>query len=337
MSDTSSPAVASQQQKKSFYQRSRQATLDSIASDTNYDWLFQNIRFFLEYPQQVYLLHELIRTDEELEQQLQLLWFKTIEAAKVFAADDEARQYKLVAWIAAARARENVQSTTQKPFVADGGKVMWRDLPFFEVALEEAWGGRASLSKDAWTNLNAFVSRLAAVTGMDLMRFGLETIREALEEERPIFPTGDGGDTGEKSVADLLPAALLWLKHTHSFMSTRLPPIERAVKDGVEPPSGCGESVTPGDLATADGVSRNGMSLTRQTFWRRRLFEIGECSGDQDPTAKDAHDFAKRMGTWPLHWPSDLRNVPGYEEPVKYDAKWVSMGRHQCFTMMAKN
>ncbi|KAI5255235.1 hypothetical protein E4T42_01881 [Aureobasidium subglaciale] len=260
MSDISSPAVAPQQQKKSFYQRSRQATLDSIASDTNYDWLFQNIRFFLEYPQQVYLQHGSIRTDDELEQQLKLLWFKTIEAAKVFAADDEARQYKLVAWIAAARARENVQSTTQDPFEADGGKVMWRDLPFFKVALEEAWGGRASLSKDAWTNLNAFVSRLAAVTGMDLMRFGLETIREALEEERPIYPTGDGGDIGQKSVADLLPAALLWLKHTHSFMSTRLPPIERAVKDGVEPPSGCGESVAPGDLATADGVSRNDMA-----------------------------------------------------------------------------
>ncbi|KAI5204553.1 hypothetical protein E4T39_03571 [Aureobasidium subglaciale] len=319
MSDTPSSTAEPQQQKKSFYEHDRQATLDSIASDTNYDWLFQNVRFFLEYPEQVYLRHGLIRTDHELEQQLKLLWFKTIEAAKVFAADDEGRQYKLVAWIAAARARENVQSTSQNPFVTDGGKVMWKDLPFFEVALEEAWVERASLSKDAWTNLNAFVSRLAAVTGMDLMRFGLETIREALEEEL-IGPDSDGGKTKNKSVADFLPAALLWLKHGHSFMSTRLPLIEQAVKDGAQPPSGCGEGVAPGELAIADGVSRDGLSLARQSFWRRRLFEIGKSTEDQDRTARDAHDFAKRIGTWPLTWPSDLQDVPGYEEPVKYDA-----------------
>lgn len=143
---------------------------------------------------------------------------------------------------------------------------MWKDLPFFRGALESAWADRTRLSKEEWRNLNAFVSRLVAITGIDLMALGLQTIREALEEPRPTFAASHEGQHQGRSVADLLPAAIFWLKHSHLFMQTMTVVIERAVKDGVEPPPDFGSDVAPGELALADGVSRGGLSLARRRF-----------------------------------------------------------------------
>ncbi|THW59964.1 hypothetical protein D6D19_10172 [Aureobasidium pullulans] len=282
----------------------RQRFLDSIARSTDYDWIMQNIRFGIEYPQQVYLQHGMKRTDEQLESQLKQTWWKTVEAAKLYPADDDGRQYKLIAWVAGARARGTVPSTTQDAYVADAGKVLWKDLPFFEDALENAWADEANLSKEKWTSLNAFASGLAQVTGMDLMQFGLQTIKATLKN------------------LDLCLQAILKVK----LVIIMLPITERAIKEGKHPPTGCGSGIAPGELALAGGVTRDGLSLARQHFWRHRLIEIGQQptqpgsgnEGDRDTTAETAHEWSRRMATWNLHWPIDMKDVPGYEEPIEY-------------------
>ncbi|KAI4721062.1 hypothetical protein E4T48_02720 [Aureobasidium sp. EXF-10727] len=264
----------------------------------------------------------MLKSDIYLEIELKDLWWKTIEAAKRIPVDDEGRQYRLVAWIAGAKSRPPVPSSQQDPYVADGGKVLWKDLPFFQGALESAWADRASLSTAEWINLNAFVSRLMQVTGMDLMSLGLETIRETLEEERHLFSTAGEDQHAGRCITDLLPATLLWLRCSHGFMKTMTVVIERTIKDGVSPPSGCGSGVMPGELATASGVSRGGLSLARRRFWRLRLLEIGQTEsgggGNNDTTVADACEWAKRIGTWNLDWPSELRDVPGWEEAIRY-------------------
>lgn len=311
------------QRLQNFYERGRRDTIKSIATGSNHDWLMQNIRFGVQNAERVWLKNGTRRTDAQLEMMLKDLWWRTIEAAKLYPADDEGRQYKLVAWIAGAKARPPVASAQQDPYISDNGKTMWKDLPFFQGALESAWADRARLSKDEWQNLNALVSRLAVVTGMDLMGLGLETIREVLEESRSAFSTTHEDHHKGRPVADGLPAAVFWLRHSHTFIETMTVVIERAVKDGVEPPSGCGGSVAPGELALAGGVSRGGLSLARQRFWRTRLLEIGRERGDRDEvdgssTPEIAHEWAKKLGTWNLSWPSELRDVPGWEEPIKY-------------------
>ena len=76
----------------------------------------------------------------------------------------------------------------------------------------------------------------------------------------------------------------------------------------------------------AGGVTRDGLSLARQRFWRHRLIEIGQQStqasggneGERDTTAETAHEWSRRMATWTLNWPIDMKDVPGYEEPIEY-------------------
>ncbi|KEQ87302.1 hypothetical protein M438DRAFT_372820 [Aureobasidium pullulans EXF-150] len=314
------------QRRQEKSEQARQRFLDSIARSTDYDWIMQNIRFGIEYPQQVYLQHGMKRTDEQLESQLKQTWWKTVEAAKLYPADDDGRQYKLIAWVAGARARGTVPSTTQDAYVADGGKVLWKDLPFFEGALENAWADEANLSKEKWTNLNAFASGLAQVTGMDLMQFGLQTIKATLEEPRLVSSGNVKSQAGHKSVADLLPAAIFWLGRSYSFFKVMLPIIERAVNEGKHPPTGCGSGIVPGELALAGGVTRDGLSLARQRFWRHRLIEIGQQptqasggnEGERDTTAETALEWSRRMATWTLNWPIDMKDVPGYEEPIEY-------------------
>lgn len=108
-----------------FFSVSRQSILDSIARDTIKDGgLMQNIQSGVQYPWDVFLKHGTKRSDAQLEMQLKDLWWKTIEAAKLYPAEDEGRQYKLVAWIAGAKTRSPVPSSQQDPYVADGGKVL---------------------------------------------------------------------------------------------------------------------------------------------------------------------------------------------------------------------
>ncbi|CAD0109161.1 unnamed protein product [Aureobasidium uvarum] len=323
MTTNTTENAAERQRLEGFFSASRQGILDSIRRDpTNDGGLMQNIQFAIQYPQDILLRNGMRKSDMYLEIELKDLWWKTIEAAKFYPADDEGRQYRLIAWIAGARGRPPVSSTQQDTYVADGGKILWKDLPFFQEALESAWADRASLSKVEWTNLNAFVSRLMQVTGMDLMSFGLETIREALEEGRPLFMMAGEGQQGERCIADLLPATLLWLRHSHGFMKIMTVVVERAIKEGLERPSGCGGNVMPGELAVASEVSRGGLSLARRRFWRLRLLEIGQmeggAEGNNDATVADACEWAKRIGTWNLDWPAELKDVPGWEEAIRY-------------------
>lgn len=193
----------------------------------------QNIEFGTQDPDHVMLKFGRRRFNEELKLSLEDLWWRTIEAAKLFPADDEARQWRLVAWIAGAKARGDVPSLQEDPYAADGGKTLWKDLPFFQGALERAWADRSKLSISEWHNLNAFVARLVAVTGMDLIHLGLETIREALEVELPIFSTGEDQLTA-RSVSELLPAAICWFKFPSVLLRVMIHATGRAATEWKE-------------------------------------------------------------------------------------------------------
>ncbi|KAK3897067.1 hypothetical protein C8A05DRAFT_20093 [Staphylotrichum tortipilum] len=175
--------------------------------------------------------------------------------------------------------REQTSETSRVSLeaMASNGQRLWTDLPFLVEDMAAHWtNGCAEMSSAQRLSGAQFLALLAAAGGAvddAICGVGLVVLREALETPRPLGTLGAAdGDPGRQiggmSVADLLPAANVWL-FTAGWKLVRLSDGGWEGGDGV----GLGELVTSGRYRW-EVPRHGGFSPQRWMWWLRRLDEI---------------------------------------------------------------
>jgi len=171
-----------------------------------------------------------------------LLWAAWDSVVAAAGGTDDTGRKRLVALVAGVKALGVVAADVPL------GRV-FTDLPTLGASLRESWNwfpdDPASESIEWWTGLNAFAAQLTPDV-LDLLLFGLWTIRDALE-------TVDGW-------AAHLPAAVQWFKHCGDSLASATVHGRTYGRPGL-----------PGELAERDGLADRGFSVARWTFWRSRM------------------------------------------------------------------
>jgi hypothetical protein len=137
---------------------------------------------------------------------------------------------------------------------------VFADLPLFGAQMREAWdlGADPPGSADVWANMNAFAARLTAA-GIDFSLYAIWTLRDCLEEERPV------------GSADLR-AAVPWFEHCGELLA-RLARQSGSLAQGDAGPARLGR------LCTDTGMTRGGFTIERWEFWRIRLADLANETG----------------------------------------------------------
>ncbi|KAB8068021.1 hypothetical protein BDV29DRAFT_185219 [Aspergillus leporis] len=202
------------------------------------------------------------------EHDLRELWYLIIQGAKVTDAKHPA-QDRLAGQILHARemgviSRRGAASGVEEEALTSNGKI-WVDLPFLVQEVEVAWKAAAELPAKQRHNLSAFIARLSAwgVCDPELCACALSIFRDTFETRRPLTATNDKQGDALLSIAELLPAAVVWFE----LCAYKIESLCLSTQGFV--------SLTIGDLAReAQVVPDTGFSTSRWLFWRRRLEDI---------------------------------------------------------------
>lgn len=171
-----------------------------------------------------------------------LLWVAWDSVVATAGGTDDIGRQRLVALVAGVKDLGVVAADVPM------GRV-FTDLPTLGASLRESWNWfpdtPRSQSVEWWTGLNAFAAQLTPDV-LDLLLFGLWTIRDALE-------TVDGW-------AAHLPAAVQWFKHCGDSLASATVHGRTYGRPGLL-----------GELAERDGLGDIGFNVPRWTFWRSRM------------------------------------------------------------------
>ena len=221
---------------------------------------------------------------QRIEAYLHDLWSFVIQTAMIIPANDGPAQKSLVAELVNARTRNSLGPNNM---TSDGE--LWKDLPFLVGDISkyylEKWMG---LKKDERLNLAAFTARLVAEDdkAYNLELCALLVFRETLERRRENW--------GDKSVAELLPAAVAWFR----FAGMALVEFLRDTP-GSWPPGGMEDRLSAvGELALEAGMSSS-LNARRWNFWKRRLDHLSSIGDkevkEQARKAKECMDDASKV------------------------------------------
>jgi hypothetical protein len=191
---------------------------------------------------------------EAVQQGLNVLWYMFLETAKVLRKDD-AIQEKLIALLLWTKEFDSLRRNLHP---AETAATAW-DRYCFADSLQALWEqllttGTASQQ----CNLAAFSAKALAV-GICRDSIGLTALwylREALET-----------DDESKAIA-LLSAAVVWIENCRHTLLTF-----SAINQSYEEQSKA-HLLAPGALARQADIDRQGFSMKRWLFWRRRLQEL---------------------------------------------------------------
>lgn len=244
---------------------------------------------------------------DDTTEELKALWWYTITAAKHLDADDESGHWKIIAYVAGAKAMGTICMPSK-----DGGSIpiethdgiLYEDMPYFDKALREAWSqGPQSIGHPAWRNLNAFASKLNSTGAYDLVDFAIWTFRDALETNSP---AGREGNDSSASVRDRLPAVHAWLLHSHFYFT-------RMIRNSEQP-----AEIQRFDNNIGDTMGLGKWSVSRFEafkFWIQRLDTLKQ-NNKADSGGTDVEDVAalcyKMAESWDRtssFWNNYLSNI----------------------------
>lgn len=185
--------------------------------------------------------------------------------------------------------------------VTTQGKI-WKDLPFLVEDMTDYWTRDCgTMTKSQRMNFASFLAKLSAVGVGEsgLCGCALVILRETLETKRPlvnavtpeVLEDGEHNRHGTEnlSVADLLPAANMWLFKAGNKV------IELSQNSEDLFPAQTGAL---GELAQAEGIvpAHGGFSPQRWLFWLKRLEELeNEASGEDKELAAFAQGVRNNM------------------------------------------
>jgi hypothetical protein len=229
-------------------------------------------------------------TIELYEYDLRELWYLIIQGAKITDANHPA-QDRLAGEILHARemgvlSRSGTTLRVEEKASTSNGKI-WVDLPFLAQEIQVAWKAAAKLSVKQRHNLSAFIARIGSwgICDPDLCVCALSIFKDTFEMRRPLVATDDKQNDGLLSIADLLPAAVVWFE----LCAYKIESLCLSSQDF--------ESSTIGDLAGEAHIApATGFSTSRWLFWRRRLEEISQ--SDHAETAALAQRGLRVMQSW---------------------------------------
>ena len=230
-----------------------------VAQNTSYDPC-RIVRRQIRDLNEIFTIRRL--NSKQIESGLHDLWSLVTQTAMVIPADDPA-QDRLVAEVVHA---QQLRSPGTNARTADGK--LWSDLPFLGVHVSEVWSANLmKIKKETKLNLAAFTARLVAaeMPGSELGCCALFVLRETLETRRGLTVIEYGRDT---LVADLLPAAVAWVKFAGLTLLKSSLETETSHSEEVE------DFLAVGELAQEDGILATGFSLERWHFWEKRLGQL---------------------------------------------------------------
>jgi hypothetical protein len=115
-------------------------------------------------------------------------------------------------------------TTGQREEARTSDGLIWTDLPYLALDLQEFATQLMNMSATHRRNLAAFTARVTGLGIADLSSCALWLLRETLEVGRPVIMS-DGVET--VSIAELLPACIAWFQYS-SHKLLRLSPITLA-------------------------------------------------------------------------------------------------------------
>lgn len=258
---------------------------------------------------------------EEFEIDLHDLWFVLIQAG-MYIDHDHSEQDRIVTQVLSAKEMGTLVRRGPSMEVIEEAIILnariWNDLPFLTSDLTDHWiQQHASMSTKERTNLAALMAKLSATGagGDSLCACALVVLRDALETSRPLVRESltsahsqmvESGDNSPSlqilSIADLLPAANMWLLNGDAKILQLSDSRRRGFRADFE---------KLGDLMKSDSGTtiQPGFNPQRWKYWLKRLEEIRTLH----ESVQGVSELAGRIMT------TMVASVESFDTPMKRD------------------
>jgi hypothetical protein len=226
---------------------------------------------------------------ELYEYDLRELWYKYIQGARITAADHPAqdglvsqvlqtREMGVLSAKLGGRKDKGVGEIPEMDVATTSDGNIWSDLPFLVQEIRVAWTISTSFPVVQRHNLSAFIARLAGigVCNPELCLVAIWILRDTLETPQPLTKRAEPTDSNPKkqlaSIADLLPAAMVWFQYCGYKIASLC-----ILNQNIEP----GLSETGKLAKDTQIIPSSGLSMARWIFWRDRLEELSRCGNEE--------------------------------------------------------